>query len=82
MVEDGYAEPLHVEAKSFALGTRCHEIAHAGYSVGKAKGGRRSGLDVSKKSPQSLFYLPSQAKARLTAFSTITMTTTAKSSIQ
>jgi hypothetical protein len=29
MVEDGYFEPLHVEAKGFGLGTQCHEIAHA-----------------------------------------------------
>jgi hypothetical protein len=40
----------------------------AGYSVGKAKGGRRSGLDVSKKSPTSLFYLPCQAKEASDSF--------------
>ena len=38
------------------------KIVDAGYSVGKSRGDRRSGLDVSKKSPASLFYLPSQAK--------------------
>ncbi len=38
------------------------KIVDAGYSVGKAKGGMPSGLDVSKKSPTSLFYLPCQAK--------------------
>jgi len=37
------------------------KIEDAGYSVGKAQGGIRSGLDVSKKSPTSLFYLPCQA---------------------
>ena len=38
------------------------KIVDGGYSVGKSGGGKRSGLDVSKKSPTSLFYLPCQAK--------------------
>lgn len=38
------------------------KIVDAGYSVGKSQGGMRSGLDVSKKTPTSLFYLPCQAK--------------------
>jgi hypothetical protein len=38
------------------------KIVDAGYSVGKSRGGKRSGLDVSKKTPTSLFYLPCQAK--------------------
>ena len=38
------------------------KIEDAGYSVGKAQDGMRSGLDVSKKSATSLFYLPCQAK--------------------
>jgi hypothetical protein len=38
------------------------KFVDAGYSVGKSRGGKRSGLDVSKKSPASLFYLPSQPK--------------------
>jgi hypothetical protein len=37
------------------------KIEDAGYSVGKAQGGMRSGLDASKKVPTSLFYLPCQA---------------------
>jgi hypothetical protein len=37
------------------------KIEDAGYSVGKSKGGKRSGLDVSKKTPTSLFYLSCQA---------------------
>jgi len=38
------------------------KIVDAGYSVGKSRCGKRSGLDVSKKPPTSLFYLPCQAK--------------------
>jgi hypothetical protein len=38
------------------------KIMDAGYNVGKSRGGKRSGLDVSKKTPTSLFYLPCQAK--------------------
>jgi hypothetical protein len=41
------------------------KLKDAGYSVGRSKRGcnlRRSGLDKSKKSPTSLFYLPRQAK--------------------
>jgi hypothetical protein len=38
------------------------KIVDAGFSVGKSRGGKRSRLDVSKESPASLFYLPSQAK--------------------
>jgi hypothetical protein len=37
------------------------KIVDAGYGVGKSRGGNRSGLDVSKKSPTSLFYLACQA---------------------
>ena len=29
MVEDGYAEQLHVKAKGFGLGTQRHKIAHS-----------------------------------------------------
>jgi hypothetical protein len=38
------------------------KIADAGYSVGPGKTGKPSGLDISKKTPASLFYLPCQAK--------------------
>ena len=38
------------------------KIKDAGYSVGGRKGHRRSGLDRSKKAPNSLFYLPCQAQ--------------------
>jgi hypothetical protein len=44
------------------------KIVDAGYSVGKSRGGKRSGLDVSKKSPTSLFYLPCQAKEASDSF--------------
>ena len=53
------------------------KIVDAGYSVGKSRGGKRSGLDVSKKSPTSLFYLPSQAKNPAESFSRIATTTNA-----
>ena len=44
------------------------KIVDAGYSVGKSRGGKRSGLDVSKKTPTSLFYLPCQAKSPADSF--------------
>jgi hypothetical protein len=44
------------------------KIVDAGYSVGKSKGGKQSGLDLSKKSPTSLFYLPCQAKEASDSF--------------
>ena len=44
------------------------KLVDAGYSVGNAKGNWRSGLDVSKKSPASLFYLPCQAKEASDSF--------------
>jgi hypothetical protein len=37
------------------------KIVESGYGVGKSKSSKRSGLDTSKKSPTSLFYLPCQA---------------------
>ena len=44
------------------------KIEDAGYGIGKTKGGLQSGLDVSKKSPTSLFYLPCQAKDEFQSF--------------
>ena len=44
------------------------KIEDTGYSVGKAKGGMRSRLDVSKKTPTSLFYLPCQAMEPFDSF--------------
>jgi hypothetical protein len=57
------------------------KIVDAGYSVGKSRGGRRSGLDTHGTRPTSLFYLPSQAK-NPAAFSRITTTPNANCSIQ
>jgi hypothetical protein len=58
------------------------KIVDAGYSVGKSRGGKRSGRDVSKKSPSSLFYLPCQANEASDSFFQDYNDDNAKSSIQ
>ena len=58
-----FDEPISADDYGTLYDNLIAKIEDAGYSIGTANGGsRRSGLDVSKKSPTSLFYLPCQAK--------------------
>jgi hypothetical protein len=51
------------------------KIEDAGYSVGPGKTGKpSSGLDISQRTPASLFYLPCQAKNPADSFSSIATT--------
>jgi hypothetical protein len=57
-----FDEPLSPADYTVLYDNVIAKMVDAGYSVGQSDGSRRSGLDISKKPPTSLFYLPCQAK--------------------
>ncbi len=64
---------MTVEVYNLIMNYISSKLEEAGYSVEKQKSTKptnmlRSGLDVSKRSPASLFYLPSQAKVAEDSF--------------
>ena len=57
-----FDEPISSDDYSLLYNNIIEKIEDAGYSVGRGKGHPQSGLDVSKKTPTSLFYLPCQSQ--------------------